>query len=671
MEAFLSQLLEWVQQHPHWAGAAVLTISALESLLVVGLFVPGTVVMFGFGALVAAGAMELLPTLAWAVTGAVAGDGISFFIGRHFHQRLRVVWPFRTHPKLMARGVDFFHHHGGKSVVFARFVGPVRPIVPAVAGMLNMAPGRFFMVNALSALLWAPAYLLPGLVFGASLGLAAEVAGRLALLLGLLIAIVWFCVWAVQRLFRLFQPQAAAMLGRSLDWSRSHPVIRPLAGALLDPAHPEARGLTILMGLLLVASWLFLITLQQVLDESLLANLDRLVFHSLQGLRTPWADQIMVTVTQWGDGFLLASLSLGLALWLALSGYWRACLHWLAAFLCAALLTRAVKLSTQVERPMELYSGADAFSFPSSHVSLSVVVYGFLAVMLARELPLVRRWLPYTLATLICVPIGFSRLYLGAHWLSDVVGGLSLGLFWLALMGIAYRRHPGPTIPVRRASLLAVAILLLAGGWNLQQHLHQDLQRYQPQREHMHWSLAQWQGQTWNALPAYRLDLEGKHRHPLNLQWLGSVRDIDAWLMTQGWQTPPATDLRQLLPSFSANPDVAQLPVLPQVHDGRHERLLRVYQAADQDYLMVLRLWSADTDIGDPPQPLWIGNVTLLQRRSPLGLFTLLRTATDFTTPFAHFRAQLDEWPGQQQLQTGTPYQTLLLWSDAPSMERR
>src|SRR5690606_31203123 len=103
-------LLDWLQQHPHWAGFAVFLTAFLESLLVVGLVMPGTLLMFGFGALVAAGAMDLWPTLAWAVLGAIAGDGTSFLIGRHFHQRLRVMWPFYKHPRLMARGVDFFHH---------------------------------------------------------------------------------------------------------------------------------------------------------------------------------------------------------------------------------------------------------------------------------------------------------------------------------------------------------------------------------------------------------------------------------------------------------------------------------------------------------------------------------------------------------------------------------
>ncbi len=88
MEAALTGLMEWIQAHPNWAGLFVLVVSALESFLVVGLFVPGTVVMFGIGAMIAAGSMELLPTLLWAAIGAVIGDGTSYFIGRFYHQRL-------------------------------------------------------------------------------------------------------------------------------------------------------------------------------------------------------------------------------------------------------------------------------------------------------------------------------------------------------------------------------------------------------------------------------------------------------------------------------------------------------------------------------------------------------------------------------------------------------
>lgn len=671
METYLAPFLEWLQLHPHWAGLAVFAISALESLLVVGLFVPGTVVMFGIGALVATGAMALWPTLAWAVLGAIAGDGISFMIGYHFHQRLRVMWPFYKHPALMARGVDFFHHHGGKSIIFARFVGPVRPILPAVAGMLNMPPARFFLVNILSALVWAPAYLLPGILFGASLGLAAEVAGRLALLLVVLIAVLWAGIWLVQRLFKLLQPHATQFRDAILARSRRHALLHPLAAALLDPAHPEARGMTILSVLLLAASWAFLAILLEVRERSTLANLDSLVFHSLQDLRTPFADRVMVAVTQLGDGLVLGILIAGLALWLGVRGYWKACLHWLAAAGIATLLTRAIKLGTAMERPRDLYTGVDAFSFPSSHTGMSIVVYGFLAVIIARELPPARRWLPYVMATLLCIPIAFSRLYLGAHWLSDVLGGISLALFWVALMGIAYRTHPGPAIPSGRLSALALVLLLAGSGWNLRMHYDDHLVHYQPRHPLMDIGLEEWRSGAWRELPASRQDLEGDRRHPLDLQWNGDLGRIEHWLDTQGWQRPPGLSLSTLLPEFSSDPALDILPVLPQVHDGRHDVLRRVRYHKDQQRLEVLRLWPADLRTGKNREPLWIGNVTFLEPHRIFGLLTFLRTMDDFETPFHSLQARVgewrDTWDWSLRDRDGRP--VLLIWPAAAARE--
>ena len=186
--------LNWITAHPNWAGLAVFIISFSESLVVVGLFVPGVAMMFGIGTLVAMGALNLWVTLAWAAAGAVAGDSLSYWLGHHYQDRLRDVWPIRRYPGLMNRGEQFFQRHGGKSVLFGRFVGPVRPIIPTVAGMLGMPPSRFIMVNVLSAIAWAPAYTLPGVVFGASLGLASEIASRLTVLVLVVLVILWLSV---------------------------------------------------------------------------------------------------------------------------------------------------------------------------------------------------------------------------------------------------------------------------------------------------------------------------------------------------------------------------------------------------------------------------------------------------------------------------------------------
>ena len=209
--AGLQPLLDWISQHPALAGVVVFSVTAAESLALVGIVVPGIVFMLGVGALVGLGSLDFWAAVAWAAAGAVAGDGVSYWLGRHFDKQLRALWPLSKHPQLIPRGEQFFHKHGGKSVLFGRFIGPIRPIIPAVAGIMHMNPYHFYFVNILSAVLWAPVVLLPGVVFGSSLHLATAVAGRLVLLIVIVVALVWLFVVAIRT---IVNPLLLKLFGR-------------------------------------------------------------------------------------------------------------------------------------------------------------------------------------------------------------------------------------------------------------------------------------------------------------------------------------------------------------------------------------------------------------------------------------------------------------------------
>jgi len=649
MDTIVSGLMDWVHGHPHWAGLFVLVVSALESFLVVGLFVPGTVVMFGIGAIIAAGSMELIPTLVWAAVGAVVGDGSSYLIGRHYHQRLRVIWPFRKYPNMIARGVDFFHQHGGKSIFLARFVGPVRPLLPAVAGMLDMPAQRFFLFNTLSAILWAPAYILPGVLFGASLGVAAEIAGHLALLLATLVALLWISWWLVHRLTRTLQPHAQSIQLAVLDWSRRHRWLHPLAAALLDPEHPEARGMTVLTVLLGIASWLLLTLLPgRVTPESWLGNLDLYLYHQLQYLRGPLGDHLMVLVTGMGSGGVLYGFTALMCVWLLWHRHWRITLHWLITIAGVAIMTHALKIYTAVERPPTLDTTAMSYAFPSSHAAVSIAVFGFLAVAIARELRSSWHWIPYSSAVFLVVAISFSRLYLGAHWFSDVLGGWSLGLAWVALMGIAYRQHPAESIPAGGFTAVALGSLLLVTGVYSTRHFHQDLIAYRPQAvEETVIERDAWLAGAWRSLPVYRDDFAGLRTHPLDIQWLARRRQIETSLEARGWKVPRAVDSASLLELFSSGADLEQLPVLPQVHRGETQQILLVHAASAADRLLTLRLWRTEYRETGTDEPLWVGNVSYLSVDKHLRLLHFLHTDPHYGEALQEFMRYTQDLPGR------------------------
>lgn len=631
-------MIDWIVLHPHWAVLAVFLAALAESLAVVGLIVPGALIMFGVGALIALGALELWTTMAWAVAGAIAGDGISYWLGRHYRERVPSLWPFRRYPGLIGRGEMFFQRHGGKSVVLGRFVGPVRPIVPVVAGMLGMRPLRFYAVNLLSALAWAPAYIFPGVVFGGSLMLAGAVAARLAAMFVALVLSLWVVVSAIKHLVLWLPPRMDRALTMFQAWAASEPHpgwARKVVVELLDPARPASRGLLLLATVLILGAWGFLGVLEDVVTGDPLVRVDSTVYHLLQGFRTPLADTVMIALTELGDAAVTIAVVTAVMLWLIWRRAWAAAAYWLGAAGFAALLVLALKASLRLPRPVSLpYDGPYGFGFPSSHATMSLVIYGFLGVLLAREFSARGRWLVFAVVVPLIGLIAFSRLYLGAHWLSDVLGGLAFGTAWVALLGIAYLRHPTPALAARGLASVSLLALLIAGGWHIAARYLSDTERYAVRQPIMVLAEEAWWEDAWQTLPTWRLDMEGEYEQPLTVQWAGSLESLRDALRVQGWQAPLPLSGRNWLLWLDITRPAMQLPVLPHVHDGRNEALALIRTVADRtDKRLVLRLWPAQAMLRERAQPLWIGTVTLETIHRPLAWFGLPRDGDDYNVP--------------------------------------
>jgi len=640
MSEFFHPLLQWVSAHPLLAGVTVFVVAMAESLAIVGMVVPGVAMMFAFGALISAGALTFASTAAWAVAGAVLGDGLSFLIGRHFRDRLASLWPFNRHPQILERGVGFFQRYGGKSVFLGRFVGPIRAVIPLVAGMFGMQPLRFFLANLFSALAWAPAYLLPGMLFGASLELASEVALRLVILLIVLAGLLVFVFWVIKRSYRLIHTHASDWLARLLVWSELHPKLGTIAAALADPDHPEAKGLAIFASLLLLSTALFVVVFAVALDGGS-AGVDGLVLEALQGLRTPWADELLLVLGRFGDAWVVIPVVCGIALVLAAQRHWRTLNYWFAAAAFGLLASVVLKYSLRIPRPDVGIAGLGPYAFPSAHVLRAVVVYGFLSVMIARAASMRWRWLPYSLAGLVVAGVALSRLYLGAHWLSDVIGSLALGLAWVAGLGVAYHRHTH--FETRWQSLAAAAVALTGVCVVLQTGLHQrdDLERYVPQRPPLELSASGWWNNDWRKLRRTQLDVRQRGSLPLPLQYAGPLEALAKALEPRGWQRAENLKWSDLLKLLSPSLPLQALPVLPRVHDSQHEDLI-LTKAFGKGRRLVLRVWPAGAVLLPGKIPVWLGSVTIQERASLLGLLSYSRTLGNFARPFQALLKDLD-----------------------------
>ncbi len=638
----LNAIFAWINANPAWGGLGVFLIAFCESLAMVGLILPGAAMMFGIGALVGTDILPLGPTLLWAALGAIAGDGVSFWLGRHYHMQLKTMWPLRKHPELIANATQFFYRHGGKSILFGRFIGPIRPVIPAVAGMLEMPTRRFLQFNVFSGILWAPVYVLPGMIFTTSLGLAAEVASRLAVTVGSMLAIAVLVLWLSRLGFGWLHRHTYPLIQRILWWSRLHPVAGRIPASLLDPNQPEARGLTQLALLLVSASVLFSVVVHTLgTSDGLLAGLNNTLQHTLHNLRTPAVDKLMILFSLLGSAAVLFSLSLLVLLWLLRSGLHRAAWHWLAAIAFAALLGLALYL-------LGLQLQLDVLTRLARSNSLllgSITCFGFLGVLLARELPQQRRWLVYALSWLLVLAIAFAHLYLGLQPLGTLLGVLTLGLAWVALLGIGYRHHPAQRVPARQLTLLSLLVVTLVMGWQAQTQIDSAMQHHTYADAPLQLTRQQWLQGLSPQLPKFRADLRGRHSHPLNLQFAGSGKELNTLkqsLLEAGWQTPAAVDATSWMLWLNPDTPLAQMPVLPQVHDGHYHELLLTREV--DGVMLAMRLWRSRYRIADTQQPVWLGNISELKAETRGGL-TVPRTQLNFDAALQRFRQQLAALP--------------------------
>jgi len=177
MTAFFAGIVDLVSAHPHFAYAAVFLLALSEAMPVIGTVVPGSTLILGISALAPRGILELWPLLVAAILGAIVGDALSFWLGHRYHQGILLRWPLNRYPQLVAHSETFFRRYGSFSVFLARFTPAVRAFVPLVAGIFQMRTDRFYVANVLSALVWAPLHVFPGVLVGALISMAGAAAG--------------------------------------------------------------------------------------------------------------------------------------------------------------------------------------------------------------------------------------------------------------------------------------------------------------------------------------------------------------------------------------------------------------------------------------------------------------------------------------------------------------
>ncbi len=439
------------------------------------MIVPGAVVVVFAGVLSAQGYLDLIDLIWFAAIGAILGDTISYYLGSRGKYLFR---PESRFFKLshLERGEQFFKRHGGKSVFLGRFIGWIRPLVPFVAGLLKMRMRTFLLWNISSGVLWAAVHVLLGYAFGNVLGVVEIWSSRVGLFMFGAIVFVFVAWYGLSRSrpFFLFLASIWQSVTRAiaenpdvLRFKERHPGFVEFVRNRLDPHYFSGRTLTLLLlGILYSFSLLVGVVEDFIRSDSIVA-IDERVANLVYAFRDTELLNFFTWITFWGKWEMVI---VGVILAIFLLWIWgrgRFTLSLVVAIAGAELFTTLGKIVLHRPRPDIAYYVEHGFAFPSGHATIAVAFYGFCAYILVRTAPSWSRKVAYAVSAISLIAlIGVSRIYLGVHYVSDVLAGYAVGLLWL-LIAVSFSewlfsRHPDVFVPrLRRAGAITLTIILI------------------------------------------------------------------------------------------------------------------------------------------------------------------------------------------------------------------
>jgi membrane protein DedA with SNARE-associated domain len=638
-------LLDWINAHPGWGVTIVFLVSFFESLVLVGILLPGIVILFGIGALIGLGLLDMVPVWVAASVGAFLGDSFSYGLGHRFRGHLLEIWPFSRYPGLMERGTRFFRAHGAKSVVAGRFIGPLRPIIPAVGGMMGMKPARFLAVDTLACITWAPSFLLPGMLFGASLEVASEYTGRLTIMLIILLAVLWMTWWVIRAIYEPLASRSARWLRHAIRWSRRHPILGRAVGPLLGPSSGEALSVSMLGVLLVLLFWGMVMLLFLSPFSAQPRLLDQAAEELALSLRNHLADPVMVAIDQLSRWPVSIFSATALFLWLIGAGRRSAAVHWLIAIGGGALLHLLLSWGLRTAPQVIELAGATLRS-PSAAMSLATVTLTFFAVMEASELPRKHRQWPYLVAALVLMLLALARLYLGREWLSGALMGMTMGLLWTGVIGIAYRQRAFRRFSGITASFIFYLSFFALFAWQVHEHHGEEMAALTTPAPLQELEGQAWWESDWAGLPRERTRLTSVAARRFNAQVAADPSVVAGLLAGAGWEAVPDSDWRWILQALNPEPNQASLPLLGRAYMGRSEELLLRKNVAPDGRLLTIRLWDSGIRLLPGSRVLYLGQISeelLVQR---FGLFSYWKSSplsVELQRPIRNLLAGLEQ----------------------------
>ncbi len=391
----------------YWWYWIILLATVLESSPILGLLIPGQLIVMLGGFLAKEGVLDLGDVILIAGIGAVLGDLIGYLLGKRYGESFitkygKYLFFKKSH---FEKTKELMKNHAGKTLVIGRFNSLTRAFAPFVAGSTNVSFSRFLTYNIIGGISWAISFGLIGYTFGKSYEVASEYIGKfifIAIVLSILIIYLYKFINKRRHIFTRYHLYALILNITSL--------------------------------------YLFSKMIEDIIAKEMITKLDVWINTNIVFLWNPTLNRIMIFITNIISPINLFILLIILFAVLVYKKKWYCSLLLLFSVVGGLLFVLVTKLTIHRARPENALIEVSGYSFPSSHATMAIIFFLLLIYSFKDDIKnkMLRHVFIYFNIVLFLL-VGISRVYLNVHWFSDIIGGFSLGLFWLTLLILVFK----------------------------------------------------------------------------------------------------------------------------------------------------------------------------------------------------------------------------------------
>ncbi len=426
----------------------------LETFIGIGLIIPGSTIIILLGGMAAEKKFDIGDLICFVVLGAIVGDTINYFLGKKFGDKISKKEDFFIKPSVLEKSKLFFKKYGGKSVFIGRFIPSLRETVPLIAGISNMEKKSFFIWNFLGALCWGIILPFIGYFFNDYLKISKLILTRSGIFILIIILILMLFNYIkniiIERGSITFKIAKSIFLSIKsglkendyiIAFVEKHKKFFKFYHNRMNKNSFFGRPFTFFMIALVYLFFLFAGIVEDLINSDLIVFADVRIANLLEFFRHEFYNRIFLWITLLGKIEIVALITFitTILLWI-----WNRKLYilpFIAGITGSLVFSTLGKLAFHRARPMAAFYTEPTYSFPSGHATIAIMLYGFIAYILIKT---TKKWknkvnIFFGISILILL-IGFSRLYLGVHYASDVWGGYLIGGIWL-ITSIGYSEY--------------------------------------------------------------------------------------------------------------------------------------------------------------------------------------------------------------------------------------